>query len=61
MKTISDLLDSFKKELGTQSYINKVQMMMAIEVIRDRLCGEDSEEDYNKATEIRETLHGEKK
>ena len=54
--TVIELLTDMKNEIGSQSYVNKIQMMMAIEVIRDQIYGTEASE---LATTIREMLHGE--
>ena len=55
---VTKLLENMREEISTQSYLNIIQMMMAIEVIRDRVCGNDKEA-YELATKIRKQLHKE--
>jgi len=54
--TVMKLLERMEKEIDQgQTYLNIIQMMMAIEVIRDRVVGRE----FDKATEIRKKLHRE--
>ena len=54
--TINQLLDKMINEIGDHTYLGKAQLMVAIEVIRDRV---EKSEDIEKATRLRKILHGE--